>query len=349
MSATGGSDPSQVELRGVTVNHEGLVFRHGSIHSRAFARAFDAAHYRRPSRYAWFLLRNYVLRRSIRVSDANWIIDNFSPHSYYHWMTECLPRLLVAERLGASPTLLLPDYYREEPYVPFTLRAFPRIESIEWIDMRRNVVVDRLICPPRLASAGYYSAEVLDVAARVGALVEGVGARRIYVSRSGAVRRRISNEAEVMRILEKHGFEALAIDPADPAKQIRAVRSADVLVALHGAELTNIMFLRPGARVLELRHRNDAEFFDCYSTLAERFGVSYHALLCDLATEPDSRRDSFGSTTLTWSSICTRYPKAWRPLLSGLARRQSIIQRASRGRRAAVRSGFDGPDTSREA
>jgi capsular polysaccharide biosynthesis protein len=281
------------ELLGVTVNYEGLMFRRGRIHPRSFAREFDSAHYRRPSRYAWFLVRNYMLRRSTRLSDAYWVIDNFSPRSYYHWMTECLPRLLVAERVGTSHRLLLPDYFREDPYVAFTLRAFPVIDHVQWIGTSGNVVVDRLVCPPRLGSAGNYSPEIVDVATRVSSLVDGPGTRRLYLSRAGATRRRISNEDEVARILEAFGFEALRVNPAEPAEQIRAARAADVLVGLHGAELTNVMFQRPGSRVLELRHRDDAHFFDCYSPLAERFGVEYRALPCDLA--PGQESVGFGS------------------------------------------------------
>jgi capsular polysaccharide biosynthesis protein len=281
MSTVG--DPPQAEMRGATVNHEGLIFRRGRIQSRSFVREFDAAHYRRPSRYLAFLVRNYLSRRAIRVPDGNWVIDNFSPNSYFHWMTECLPRLLVAERVGASATLLLPKTYREERYVAFTLAAFPFIKTVRWIEQGANLAVDRLICPPRLAPAGFYSPELVEVAARVRARVRGDGARRLYLRRGEAARRQVTNEAAVARMLETHGFQALRINPADPAHQIRAARSAEVIVGVHGAELTNIIFQRPGAQVVELRHRYDDQFFDCYSRLAESFGVGYQALPCDLS------------------------------------------------------------------
>jgi capsular polysaccharide biosynthesis protein len=217
------------------------------------------------------------------VSDGVWVIDNFSPRSYYHWMTECLPRLLVAERLRVSSRLILPAYFRAEPYVLFTVDAFPAIETIEWIGKPANVAVGRLVCPTRLAPPGEYSRELGEVAARVSARVEGTGPRRLYLRRSGSSRRQIVNQAAVTRVLEEHGFEVLEINPADPAQQIRAVRSADSLVGVHGAELTNIMFQARGARVVELRHGDDTRFWNCYAPLAEAFDIGYQSLRCNVA------------------------------------------------------------------
>ena len=71
MNTEAATDSRQSEMRRVTVNYEGLIFRRGRIQSRSFVREFDAAHYRRASRYAVFLARNYVSRRTIQVSDAN--------------------------------------------------------------------------------------------------------------------------------------------------------------------------------------------------------------------------------------------------------------------------------------
>ena len=272
-----------VALRKVGVTYEGLILKRGKVNPRSFARDWDAAHYRRISRYMWLLFKNYVLRRTVRTTQAFWVIDNLSPRSYFHWMTECLPRLLAAEQIGVTAPLLLPSYYREEPFVPFTLQAFPHVSVVAWLDKHTTVRVDELICPPRLRAAGDYPSELSEVSTRVAARADGCGPGRVYISRAGAGRRRIANEGEVMDSLRALGFESAHIDPANPAEQIRMARSADILVGLHGAELTNIMFMRPGTRVLELRHGNDAQFFDCYSALAKTRGVKYQALICEVA------------------------------------------------------------------
>ena len=61
-----------------------------------------------------------------------------------------------------------------------------------------------------------------------------------------------------------------------------AAASAGWIVGLHGASLTNVMFMREG-RLLELRDAGP-QFFDCYGPLATAVGASYRSVICPLAT-----------------------------------------------------------------
>ena len=179
-----GAPPS--ELRNVFVNHESLVFKGPRVDGRSFVRPIDAAHLRRPSRYMAFLLKN-VVRNTVDVPEATWVTNNFSPGSYYHWMTECLPRLLSA----GPDTLLLPRDYRRQPFVCFTLQAFPEIRRVGWIGRREKVRVGRLTFLARREAADQ---ELRVVAERVASLVSGSGPKRVYLSRRRAGRRRLVGE-----------------------------------------------------------------------------------------------------------------------------------------------------------
>lgn len=265
-----------VVLRDVYVNHEQLVFRGPAIDDRSFVREIDAAHWQRPSRFAAFVVKNAV-RRTVRVDEASWIVNNFSAGSWYHWLAECLPRLLHA----GPDTLLLPRLYQHQPYVPFTLQAFPEVRRVGWIGLSEKAWVARLTF---LGRHGATDGELRTVAARVAELAPaGTGSRRVYLTRRNAARRRLVNERDAAAVFERHGFETVTIDPADPAGQIRAVRDADILAGVHGADLANLMFLRPGAKLLELRHPVDPMFNGCYRQLAAAAGVDYSELRCELA------------------------------------------------------------------
>jgi len=264
-----------IEMRDVFVNHESLVFSGPKIDERSFVRPIDSAHWRRPSRYAAFLLKN-AIRRTVNVEEATWVTNNFSPGNYYHWMTECLPRLLSA----GPRTLLLPRHYQHHAYVPFTLRAFPEINRVGWIGMAEKIRVGRLTF---LARREPDDEELGLTAQRVSALITGSGPKRVYLSRRHAARRRLLNEPAAIALLERYGFETFTVDPSDPAGQVRAVRDADYLIGVHGAELTNLMFMNPGAKVLELRHPIEAQINDTYASLAEAVEVRYTDHACDLA------------------------------------------------------------------
>lgn len=45
-------------------------------------------------------------------------------------------------------------------------------------------------------------------------------------------------------------------------EDLRMAASADILVARHGAALNNLVFMRPGAHVVEVRPCGYPEFFD---------------------------------------------------------------------------------------
>jgi capsular polysaccharide biosynthesis protein len=282
-----GDTPATTEvLRDVFVNDDGLIFRRGRVLPQSFVHPFYGAHYRRPSGYGRFLAKNYLLRRGASAAGSClWVTDNFSPGSYHHWLIDSLPRLLEAEALRpVEDVVLLPGSVAREPYVTFTLRAFPRLRRVGRVGPRAKVRVDRLTVIPR---PGEYRPDALaEVARRVGDLAgEPEGERRIYLSRASASRRRASNERDVRGVLHGYGFSSVEIDPADPAQQVRVCRGAELIVGVHGAALSNLIFMPPGGRLIELRRPETPGpfFFDHYRWLARATGIGYRALECEVA------------------------------------------------------------------
>ena len=80
----------------------------------------------------------------------------------------------------------------------------------------------------------------------------GFRGRRIYVSRRLAATRRVSNEAEVVALLRKRGFEDIALEELSFAAQVELFAECEIVVAPHGAGLANIVFAPPGCMVIEI-------------------------------------------------------------------------------------------------
>lgn len=293
---TGPAGRSADMFEDVLVNHEALIFRAGRIYPESFvAGSAHATHYDRFSRYAWFLLKNYWLRRGeVPVRSGLWVIDNYSPENYYHWMVDVLPRLVQAEQ--DHPTeheLLLPRYYHASPYKQFTLQAFPCVERIRWIAARSKTRVAQLAYVER-QSEDRLPARIVEVACRMKNLTGAPGtARRVYFTRHHARRRRARNEADVVAVLRQHDVEVHRIDPSRPWEQMRVARGAHLILGLHGAELTNVMLMAPGARLLELRHPYEQWFADVYRPLAAMVGVEYHRQDCEPVNGPEGIATNF--------------------------------------------------------
>ncbi len=100
--------------------------------------------------------------------------------------------------------------------------------------------------------------------------------RRIYLSRESAVLRRTKNEAALVKMLSKHGFEPVDTGRIPFRQQAELFASADAIVAPHGAALASLMFCRKGTRILEFFPANYLD--DCFCRLGRAMELEYHYL-----------------------------------------------------------------------
>lgn len=176
--------------------------------------------------------------------------------SFYHWFTECLLRLYVAESLPSLPILFqdgLRDWQREtlamlgipderlvqlptgcyevdQLYFPSFLgyAAFTKDWTFSWADWALVWLREKL-CGRRLVKDG----------------------KRIYISREGVAHRRVVNEAEVMKSLEREGFLVVDATRLSNLEKIELFGDASLIVSAHGAGLTHLLFAPAGAKVVE--------------------------------------------------------------------------------------------------
>jgi capsular polysaccharide biosynthesis protein len=77
--------------------------------------------------------------------------------------------------------------------------------------------------------------------------------RRLYVGRRENNRARpIQNELLLAEMLEKLGFETVYFEDYDVLTQAKIVSEAEVIVSVHGAGMTNMLYAQQGCLVLEL-------------------------------------------------------------------------------------------------
>jgi capsular polysaccharide biosynthesis protein len=103
--------------------------------------------------------------------------------------------------------------------------------------------------------------------------------RKLYVGRHGGRHSRLLlNETQLLELLAEHGFEDVRPELHGVAEQARMFAEAEIVVGVHGAALSNLVFCSPGARVLELL---PADFVDpaIWAITAELCDVEYRYLI----------------------------------------------------------------------
>ena len=223
---------------------------------------------------------------------------------YFHWLADALPRLYAAREAAREHVLLLPHGYERLGFVTSSLKLFA-LGGVEYVGADETCVCERLLMPTHTAPSGHYNEplvrELRDfIVEGCGAAVKDSGAR-LYVSRARAPKRRLTNEDEVVRAVEEFGFRVVRFEEHTFEEQVRLTAGAQHLVSNHGAGLTNILFMRPGGRVLELRREGERER-NWFYNLSSAAGLRYYYQLCapadgdahsgDLTADPGLLREN---------------------------------------------------------
>lgn len=175
--------------------------------------------------------------------------------SYYHYLLDVLPRLEVLRR--TLPDVAVDHYYLErstryhrEILALAGLDQLPRLE----VGPERAVRADRLLVPSIPNLGEHTPPWIVDhVRSLLPPAETADKPTRLYVTRGDRPHtRRMESEAELWPLLEARGFARVDPGSMSVRDQVDTFAAADVIVGVHGAALTNLLFCRPGVRVLHL-------------------------------------------------------------------------------------------------
>ncbi|MDA0767430.1 MAG: glycosyltransferase family 61 protein, partial [Verrucomicrobia bacterium] len=227
-------------------------------------------------------------------ADVLTIVAPGSWKNYFHWIIDALPRLrhLDAARFDYNNPIRF-----DLIYTPLTA-IFHReslsnlgIDEDRWLEARidchyrcRSLTA---ISPQPLGKVDFADVEYIR---KLFGIWPSQPTRRIYISRGDSWRRRILNEEAIIDYLADNGFEVHTLAGLSIAEQATLFSQAELVIAPHGAALTNLLFAPPTCRVLELFASN--YLFPHYRDLSETCGLDYHAHISPNPTDaPDSSAD----------------------------------------------------------
>lgn len=231
----------------------------------------------------WVEAHNWVqAEREPDYSHVCSFVSRLDPN-YFHWMVQWCGQVEglahYQAQTGIIPKILIRANSPRFVRASLELLGYGSDTLLEWQNGQEPLLIENLIvpslpgirvaCSPR--SLSWLRAQFLAAA--------GVDApslqahRRLYISRKPGGWRSVINEEDVVNCLEQEGFEILRAENLSLTEQIRLFSEAKLIVGLHGAGLTNVLFA-PQAALLEIRgNYGGGEYYSMTSGFGQQYEV----------------------------------------------------------------------------
>jgi capsular polysaccharide biosynthesis protein len=221
------------------------------------------------------LFRLSLFKKKAVVADKGLWVTNIWGEGYFHWLTDVLPRIMVSKKFLNGHKVILPAFYRRFKYTTDSIKMMS-VECI-YYDQRTPLLVKDILVPGLTGPTGNYHEELMREMRQffAGNFSKKAAHRKIYISRRHAPTRQVLNEREMEAVMEAAGFEIHFFEKYDLQRQIELMSETKYLVGVHGAGLTNMLFVKEGGKVFELRNEDDAHN-NCYFSLASALGLDYY-------------------------------------------------------------------------
>lgn len=229
--------------------------------------------------------------KSIKVDEAIFIGGG---KNYYHWMVDYLPGLGILEEK---------NLFRDLPVIfngELTLFQKQSLEHIGFDFSRhldpgeeRVIHCSQLWATTRsskrktiMGMPDWWQSEVeietitwlrnafLNTPSRDGA------GRKLYLSRGDARFRRLLNDEEVVELMLDAGYDVIYPDQLSIGEQVSLFSEASHVVGVHGAAFTNIVFMSPGTKVMEIVGKYKPPQF--YKKISSILNISHDMIEADI-------------------------------------------------------------------
>jgi hypothetical protein len=237
---------------------------------------------------------NLLTNKTIQLNAVNQYLLIQGPiFSYYHWLTESIPRILMIKSIVKDLTLILPKNLNNIEFVKESLKPF-LISNIVYISKNLNVKVRYLIMPQVKPYFDFFYPEIVN---NVRELYTNYSKKHIshknkrvnmlFISDKIENKLEIQNINEVRLILNKHKIFYGSILNYPFFEQIQILYNTKIIISTTGSDLVCINFMRKGSSVLELIKAQTYEFDQPdlrYFNLATSLQLNYYYQFCEVDT-----------------------------------------------------------------
>ena len=243
---------------------------------------------------------------TIKINNAILITDHFSA-GFFHWFGDVLQKLEALDGIKFD----LSEYVF---LIPKDFASTSSLDSLKVYDVNYKVVeknhkilANRLLVIPELAPSGNYRPELMQNMRNRFKDFYNITPKqkRIFITRSKALKRTIINEDKLFQILKKFNFDILVFEDMSFDEQYKCIAESNLLVSLHGAGLTHMLWLKKNSKVLEIRAKKDLHN-NCFYSLSSALKLKYYYLLADKTNVKSTQLTDFIVDPLQFEELITQ-------------------------------------------
>jgi len=220
--------------------------------------------------------------------------------NYYHWMYDSLPRICVLEKSGFSRcqinsfvvTGITKTFQKEtlkslgidssKIYSTFASGSYVTADNLFIPSYGSNENLIRNRCAPgdnlHLLQGKWASEFLREEFLEISSATNPDNDKYIYISRGRNDSRNFANESELVNFLVSKGIDIVDPQVKSVLEQAEYFSKAKVIIAAHGAALTNAVFCKPGTRIVEMHGPFTAS---CFWIISHYMGLQHYTYLTD--------------------------------------------------------------------
>ncbi len=208
------------------------------------------------------------------------IFIRFDWTNYYHFLIDTVPQIELCDEIGLDKDIpiIVPSYYAKHGFVreyfekikPLT-RKLIVMEQGQYLEVKKLYIVKDV----------FFCNTVIGYAKNVLPDDRTIRPKKIFIKRHKNAGRTLSNLEEIEDVLLKRGFTVIEPGDYSMVEQTNLFSDAELIVSIHGAGVTNIVFSKAQSLKLIEIFKGGTEFPDHYKNLSKIFGYSYRRIEAD--------------------------------------------------------------------
>ena len=210
--------------------------------------------------------------------------------NYFHFMLEAAMPLVAyfehpARAFGPHAIVSAPI---SAGFVRDTLKAIAQRYQAAFVELspRSKVRLEKAVAYVRRSPCSDWPMARPETASALrGALLSYFGSetnpdpvRRLYLKRGHGKIRNLTNAADLDALAMRRGLEILEPASENLLQQIKFAAEAELILAVHGAALANLLFAKPDAEVVEVFSEDFCK--SVYLMLARQLGLRHRPVIC---------------------------------------------------------------------